>query len=304
MKRLPITPRSGLILPGIYNFDGKLRVIPVRKERVKELWGIPWEWYVCNWGTEDNPRPAPWWTKIIQHVPRIGLNVYTYSHEKQHQLKYQYRKDCLRILREHFDCRLEQFNHHGIMTDQQELSEENWMLRPRPRHEVMLISIYSRFDSGYVGNPETAWMLYRRGIKPEKAYPDSGSCQIGFCEKEAQWYGWARAFYGFGVGSKVTRGNIGYTPSDPDELLNDIKPYYDHYENTGYEIEENGIRILFDDYDIEYSQDPDSEYGTLIEVNRTFCRREEFVELGRGEWEARTLDDARQMAADFASGCS
>lgn len=34
---------------------------------------------------------------------------------------------------------------------------------------------------------------------------------IGFSEKEQKWYGWShRAIYGFGIGSKVKKGDCGY----------------------------------------------------------------------------------------------
>lgn len=59
---------------------------------------------------------------------------------------------------------------------------------------------------------------------------------IGFSEKEQKWYGWShRAIYGFGIGSKVKKGDCAYTEE-------------------------------------------------------------------RGEWTAKTLEDAKQMAMDFAKG--
>lgn len=35
--------------------------------------------------------------------------------------------------------------------------------------------------------------------------------QLGFSEAEQKWYGWARGIYGFGIGSKVKKGDCAYT---------------------------------------------------------------------------------------------
>lgn len=77
---------------------------------------------------------------------------------------------------------------------------------------------------------------YDKFWKKHGIVPEGGS--IGFSEKEQKWYGWShRAIYGFGIGSKVKKGDAGYNPE-------------------------------------------------------------------KGEWVAKTLDDAKKMAIDFAEGVS
>ena len=49
--------------------------------------------------------------------------------------------------------------------------------------------------------------LKKRGI----VRVSHSGASIGFSEEEQKWYGWShRAIYGFGVGSKVEKGNIAY----------------------------------------------------------------------------------------------
>ena len=81
--------------------------------------------------------------------------------------------------------------------------------------DVIVKSAYT-LSGDYIGNKRTAHLLFKRGIKPEKANPTHNVCSIGFCEREQKWYGWShRAIYGFGVGSKVEEGDCcassGYT---------------------------------------------------------------------------------------------
>ncbi len=50
----------------------------------------------------------------------------------------------------------------------------------------------------------------KHGIKKQKI-PGNKVDSIGFSEEEQKWYGWShRAIYGFGVGSKVKKGDCAY----------------------------------------------------------------------------------------------
>ena len=57
----------------------------------------------------------------------------------------------------------------------------------------------------YIGSPrDAAYLCKRRGIAPEKADPNHGTCSIGFCESDGKWYGWShRAIVGFAIGNKL-----------------------------------------------------------------------------------------------------
>lgn len=73
--------------------------------------------------------------------------------------------------------------------------------------DVIVQSAYT-LSGDYIGNKRTAHLLFKRGIKPEKANPTHNVCSIGFCEREQKWYGWShRAIYGFGIGDEVKEGD-------------------------------------------------------------------------------------------------
>lgn len=206
-------------------------------------------------------------------------------------------------------------------------------------------SAYSVLDGGYIGNQKDAHRICKkRGIKPERSNPSHNVCSIGFNEAEQKWYGWShRAMYGFGVGSKVEKGDCAFLPSSREEYIESLKGWYNDemYKNLKIEVQEDGIHIF---YDIvrdkpkkprkprasRISQETDGklyEIGTCGRVPDAmegelprFPAIAEIVgdkeiihthsvepldieygkEYGKGEWTALTLEDARQMAIDFA----
>ena len=184
-------------------------------------------------------------------------------------------------------------------------------------NETVLVSAYSTIDGGYIGDEDMAKMLAGRGIAPQKR-TENGTCSIGFNEAEQKWYGWShRAIYGFGIGSTCKSGDCGYVGSTPEELIVDRVRFYadisdEVAERTRAECQilpdRSGIRILhapitlptinLDLLSDTLAGDHEPEMQTLFEdaVSIQKC--------GRGEWTAETLEDAKQMASDFAEGVS
>ena len=95
----------------------------------------------------------------------------------------------------------------------------DWINSHRGEH-VIVKSAYTP-NGCYIGSPHMAYLLIvKRGIKPERANPTNKVCSIGFCEREQKWYGWShRAIYGFGVGSKVKKGDCCASSGWTDEYL-------------------------------------------------------------------------------------
>lgn len=172
-------------------------------------------------------------------------------------------------------------------------------------------------DGGYIGTPEYAAKLAERGIAPELAHLTNKVCSIGFCEKEQKWYGWShRAMYGFGVGSKVSKGDCAYVGATPEDLIEARVAFYSDLgeENAKMKRAEcqilpdrSGIRILHAPLmipmvdSIEDAFDPDGKTPQMVDLHKDAVS----IELcGRGEWMAETLEDAKQMAIDFADGVS
>ncbi len=155
-------------------------------------------------------------------------------------------------------------------------------------------------EGHYIGDSKWGHRLCNlRGIKPELKTCNSRGCSIGFCQKDQKWYGWShRALYGFGIGSSVKCGDCGYSPTDADDFLKDLVRFWteeDHLNTTGVHTKQ-GVDVTW-----TYSDRiPNKKlHGTLGGTVRPYPEQ-----YGRGEWTAETLDDAKQMACDFADGVS
>lgn len=157
----------------------------------------------------------------------------------------------------------------------------------------------------YIGNEETArFLCEERGIVPELATPEHRVCSIGFCEREQKWYGWShRAIYGFGIGSTVKRGDCGYVPVGWDDFLEQAANFWrdEHHDHV------TATRGTDDDgrecakVAWEYNDSvPNKRIRGTISGSVMYPP----AEWGKGEWTAQTLDDAKQMAIDFAESVS
>lgn len=136
---------------------------------------------------------------------------------------------------------------------------------------------------------------------------------LGFSTKNQKWYGWShRAFCGFEIGSKVKKGDCAYMAGTPKELHEEFLKLHDKDLLT---IKDNGVEI---EHKFEKCSDPECPWksGTQtislgVEMplehkdhNCTYIPEKsefQFIECGKGEWEAKTLEDAREMAEAFAN---
>ena len=166
--------------------------------------------------------------------------------------------------------------------------EEIWGLEGNTDDDTPINAAYT--SSGeYLGDPEFAKTLAKKGITQfEKTEPDHCVCSIGFNPEEEKWYGWShRAMYGFGVGSKCKMGDCGYNPKDADDFIKQLKKLY---KTSTFEKD---------------VPDPEGKQGVgILVTNKKRSHFEPYPEWGKGEWEAKTIDDAKQMAVDFAKGVS
>jgi hypothetical protein len=85
----------------------------------------------------------------------------------------------------------------------------------------------------------------------------------------------------------VKLGDCAFQPSNREEFINSIKSFWDFENKYNFEID-GDIIIRTGDF-VSGLRDE-----TIIPT--------EFS--GRGEWEAKTLEDAKQMAIDFAESVS
>lgn len=142
----------------------------------------------------------------------------------------------------------------------------------------------------YIGNSKDAHRLcVKRGILPELRTPNQNVCSVGYSHKNGKWYGWShRAIFGFKVGSECLIGSCGFRARNKTEFYKFIKF---SYSGKFYKFirRPRGIRVLFSNQ----------------KTNTTMSHMEYYPkEWGRGEWIAKTMIEAREMACDFAEGVS
>lgn len=140
---------------------------------------------------------------------------------------------------------------------------------------------------------------------------------IGFSEKEQKWYGWShRAIYGFGIGSKVSRGDCAYVGATPEDLIEDRARFFAELGEEKANIARAECQILPDRSGITILHAPmvlpmvsmenlaAAINGDDVPTEQIDIRKDSWSvkKCGRGEWAAKTLEDAKQMAVDFAEG--
>lgn len=175
-------------------------------------------------------------------------------------------------------------------------------------------------EGKYIGLPDYAEMLLTKfDIHPE-TIGNNEVCSIGFSPRDNKWYGWShRALYGFGVGSTVLKGDCGYVGATPEELIDAHSLFYAdisdesaklHREECQVLEDRTGIRILHAPLKIPLATSIDDlvdamEGETAIELEEVDLYEDTpftIQKCGRGEWVAETMEDAKQMATDFANG--
>ena len=113
------------------------------------------------------------------------------------------------------------------------------------------------------------------------------SSNIGFNPEKQQWFGWLNnAIAGFGIGSTVKLGDLAYQVKNKDKFLEHIVLYW---------------KAKYDCDDVEGRHEKKGVLGTIEhEEGETISVFKDYPKkYGRGEWTARTLSDAKQMAIDF-----
>ena len=160
--------------------------------------------------------------------------------------------------------------------------------------------------------------LKKHGIQPQLRGPDHNVPSIGFSEKEQKWYGWShRAIYGFSIGYTVKRGSCGFTADSPEDMIDDYANFFadiskecveQHRAECQILDDRSGIRILHAPMMIPMAENHEEmaaaiEDGTTDELPLENIAPEFSIrKCGRGEWTAKTMKDAWQMACDFAEG--
>ncbi len=173
------------------------------------------------------------------------------------------------------------------------LSVEEWEVG---EETTQMVSVYNK-EGHYVGTLKDAeFLLVERGLtKLQPVDKESKVCQIGLDVRECKWYGWShRAMFGFGVGDRITKDSAGFKPSSKEEFIEkEINFWSDEYKTvTAENVTDEGFDLVY-----HYNDDVPNEELKNKTHSSYVCFPKEW---GKGEWTALTLEEAKQMAKDFA----
>jgi len=171
----------------------------------------------------------------------------------------------------------------------------------------------------YIGEPKLAENLYEiYGISFDVISDEHNVCSIGFSEREQKWYGWShRAIFGFGIGSEIKKGDCAYIAATPEELIDDHAEFFADFgpERVAERRVEcqvlddrSGIRILHSTLHVPIASSVDDILDAINDEDHDLPTEDihkdaySVVKCGKGAWKADTLEDAKQMAIDFANG--
>lgn len=173
---------------------------------------------------------------------------------------------------------------------------------------------YSKVDGSYltrVGMEKDLKHFLDLGITEQIQAPSKNYkvAAIGFNPKEQKWYGWShRAIYGFGIGSECKQGNSGFKPSNKEVFIQDCLIFWGDLDMNGdtyktnptarEEIQDGKLGIY-----VEYIYN-DEVPNVSMRGQKSGMFSEYPEQWGKGEWKAKTLDEAKEMAIDFARGVS
>lgn len=153
----------------------------------------------------------------------------------------------------------------------------------------------SKFDNSYitrVGMEEDVKFLADNDITEELTHG------VGFSPNQHMWYGWShRAMGGFTIGSTCKKGDSHYRSDDVNGALEAAIEFWtdDFHTNVTARVSMPGLIHVSWDYTDKVPNE--KLRGAISGVDVSY-------ELGRGEWVAKTMEDAKQMAIDFHEGVS
>lgn len=150
--------------------------------------------------------------------------------------------------------------------------------------------------------PDSLDFLIEREITEgiDSTFGKGRPANFGFSPKENKWFGWShRAIYGFTIGSTVKKGDIGFRASNKEDFEEDLIRFWTS-ENDGTEVRIQNRTDKGFELAITMSHDSTEHPGEKLKGQENIWPYEYPKEYGRGEWTAETMEDAKQMAMDFA----
>ena len=165
----------------------------------------------------------------------------------------------------------------------------------------------SREDNSYVGMVGLEMeglfkFLKEHGVGRLQTIKGCKVACLGFSHDEQKWYGWShRGVYGFGIGSEVKKGDCAYTPVNKDDFLDDMVNFWsgdNHINVKGkHDFTEDGQSGVTIEWEYDNLTPNQKIRGTISGSFSPYPDK-----YGFGQWTAKTLEDAKEMASDFSNG--
>lgn len=197
------------------------------------------------------------------------------------------------------------------MTNEEWLAEHAEIITMDITDDEKMDAYVSKIDKSYltfVGMEDKIDYIVTNGLTQVQNMNGvaGNSANIGFSEEEQLWYGWShRAMYGFGIGSKVVKGDCAFSAPSLEDKIEEAIAFWsgDGHEDVTAKLDpDDPCNILVSwRYVDDPVEVPNDRLRGQISGSGYHFDPEDF---GRGEWDAKTLEDARQMACDFAEGVS
>jgi len=188
----------------------------------------------------------------------------------------------------------------------------------KEHEELGSLCWWSKFDDSYITH-----VGMEDGLKffAENEITIDLTHGVGKSQKDGKWYGWShRAIYGFEIGSTCKKGDCHYIPSTPEELIDSHSEFFSDIgdklsiqkrEECQILDDRSGIRILHTPIKLPIAPSISDAIDAAIGGSKASDFPEQVIDAGfsvikcgRGEWTAKTDEDAKQMAIDFNEGVS
>lgn len=183
--------------------------------------------------------------------------------------------------------------------DKQEYIDKNFKIIKKDNYDIYVTNDDNEYYVGPV-NQINDWLIK---FCVEKELTDLFSTggpkctiNVAYSPIDNKWYGWShRALFGFTKGSQVKKGTIAYNPANKEDYMDNMLNFWKDADTKNIRIEDitdKGFKIVW-----EYSDNIKNKDLR----GQTHYEYEKFPnKFGKGEWEAKTMNDAKQMAIDFA----
>lgn len=184
--------------------------------------------------------------------------------------------------------------------DIKEYIKKNFKISKFNESDIYVTNDNNEYYVTHVNLSSSEWLIKFCAEKELTNFYSTGgpkrTINVAYSPIDNKWYGWShRALFGFTIGSKVKKGHVAYNPSNKEDYIDSMLNFWKDEDTENIRIEnitENGFDVVW-----EYSNKIKNEKLR----GKTHYKHEVFPKIfGKGEWIAKTMEDARQMAIDFA----